>query len=54
MRILVKYITHKQIHENVVRIYESYEDARNIYLVMDYCDGGTLYQKILERHVLTM
>ncbi|KAM3143654.1 hypothetical protein pb186bvf_004150 [Paramecium bursaria] len=42
------------IHENVVRIYESYEDARNIYLVMDYCDGGTLYQKILERHVLTM
>ena len=36
-------------HPNVIKLYETYEDARNIYLVMEICDGGELFDKIIEK-----
>ena len=33
-------------HPNIVRYYETYEDDKNIYLVMEYIGGGELFDKI--------
>mmetsp|Transcript_37141 Transcript_37141/g.27047 ORF Transcript_37141/g.27047 Transcript_37141/m.27047 type:complete len:196 (+) Transcript_37141:229-816(+) len=33
-------------HPNVVKFYESYDDKRYIYLVMQFCDGGELAGKL--------
>jgi calcium-dependent protein kinase len=37
-------------HPNIVRLHETFEDAENIYLVMEYCMGDTLGDRILSRH----
>jgi calcium-dependent protein kinase len=34
-------------HPNIIKIYETYEDMNNFYIVMQYCSGGTLYNKII-------
>jgi len=31
-------------HPNIVRVIEAYERKRHIYLIMEYCRGGDLYQ----------
>ena len=31
---------------NIVKFYEFIETGNNIYLIMEYCNGGTLEQKI--------
>ena len=31
---------------NVVKYYESYEDEEYVYLVMEYCPGGELFELI--------
>ncbi|EDV24867.1 uncharacterized protein TRIADDRAFT_25231 [Trichoplax adhaerens] len=36
-------------HPNIVTYRESFEERGNLYIVMDYCDGGDLYQKINQR-----
>ncbi|ELU00045.1 hypothetical protein CAPTEDRAFT_106738 [Capitella teleta] len=33
-------------HPNVVAYKESFEEVGNLYIVMDYCDGGDLYGRI--------
>lgn len=40
-------------HPNIIHLYETYEDHRNIYLVMEICTGGDLFQKIGDMDVLT-
>ena len=36
-------------HPNIVAYLESFEERGNLYIVMDYCDGGDLYKKINEQ-----
>ena len=33
-------------HPNIVRYYETYLDEKYIYLVMEYINGGELFEKI--------
>ncbi|XP_067944153.1 serine/threonine-protein kinase Nek2-like isoform X2 [Watersipora subatra] len=33
-------------HRNVVRYHDSFEERRKLYIVMEYCDGGDLEEKI--------
>lgn len=33
-------------HPNIVAYLESFEERGNLFIVMDYCDGGDLYKKI--------
>lgn len=35
-------------HENLLRIYATYEDQRHIFLALEYCDNGDLSDKIRE------
>ena len=41
----VKILT-KLDHPNIVKYYETYEDHKYLYLVMEYCSGGELFDKI--------
>ena len=34
-------------HPNICRMFESYEDDRNIYIIMELCEGGELFDKII-------
>ncbi|KAF5401566.1 hypothetical protein PHET_05220 [Paragonimus heterotremus] len=36
----------KMNHPNIVRYFDSFEDSGYVYIVMEYCDQGDLYQKI--------
>ncbi|CDF38320.1 Serine/threonine protein kinase [Chondrus crispus] len=36
-------------HDNIVEMYEVYEDCENVYLVMELLAGGELFQRISER-----
>ena len=33
-------------HPNVIKLYEYYEDATNIYLILEFCDGGELFDRL--------
>jgi len=36
-------------HPNILRLFEVFEDKRNIYLVTEYCNGGELFDEIIKR-----
>ena len=36
-------------HPNITRVFELMEDDRNFYVVMEYCSGGNLLERILEK-----
>ena len=35
-------------HPNIIKLYEYYEDEKNIYLIMELCTGGELFDKIIK------
>ena len=34
-------------HPHIIKLFETFEDSRNIYLVMELCEGGELFDKIV-------
>ena len=36
-------------HPNIVKYHETYEDEKYIYLIMEYCDGGELFEAIMNK-----
>jgi len=36
-------------HQNILRLYETFEDDESIYMALEYCDGGDFGDKVLER-----
>jgi len=40
-------------HPNIIKLYEAFEDNRNIYLVMEVCEGGELFDRIIEKGSFT-
>jgi calcium-dependent protein kinase len=37
-------------HPNIVKYYETYDDKKYIYLCMELCSGGELFQKIIDEN----
>merc|ERR1719436_533374 len=35
-------------HENIIRYYDCYEDLHFLYVVMELCKGGEVFEKIIE------
>ena len=36
-------------HPNVIKLFEFFEDDRYVYLVMELCEGGELFDKIVAK-----
>lgn len=39
-------ILSKVDHPNIVKYYETYDDPKYMYIVMEYCNGGELLDKL--------
>ena len=35
-------------HPHIIKLFETFEDSNKIYLVMELCEGGELFDKILD------
>lgn len=46
-------ITQKMDHPNIVRLFAVYEDHCSLYLVMELCEGGELFDRLVEEKYLT-
>lgn len=42
-------ILKKLIHANIMQIFEFYEDKKNFYIITELCDGGELFDMIVEK-----
>lgn len=40
-------------HPNIIKLYECFEDPRNMYLVMELCTGGELFDAIIDAGTFT-
>ena len=36
-------------HPNIIKLYEYFEDEKNVYLITEMCTGGELFDKIVEK-----
>ena len=36
-------------HPNILKLYEYFEDNKNVYLITELCTGGELFDLIVER-----
>lgn len=45
----VEIMRHLPEHPNIVRLKEAYEDDENVHLVMELCEGGELFDRIVAR-----
>jgi len=46
-------ITRNMDHPNIIKLFETFEDHRSIYLVMELCEGGELFDRLVELGHLT-
>ena len=37
-------------HPNIIKFHETYSDYRYVHIVMELCEGGELFEKIIEQH----
>ena len=44
----IQILRHLSGHPNIVQFFGAYEDIRNVHIVMELCDGGELYESIIE------
>jgi len=42
-------IMKKLDHPNIIKLFETFEDAKNTYLVLELCTGGELFDRIIEQ-----
>jgi calcium-dependent protein kinase len=45
-------ILKKLIHPNIMQIFEFFEDKKNFYIITEFCEGGELFDKIVEKGTL--
>tara|TARA_B110000285_G_C15077790_1_gene591746 strand:- start:1102 stop:1494 length:393 start_codon:yes stop_codon:yes gene_type:complete len=36
-------------HPHIIKLYEYFEDTKNVYLICEICSGGELFDKIIEK-----
>ena len=36
-------------HPNILKLYEYFEDTKNVYLITEICNGGELFDMIVEK-----
>ncbi|CAD8048770.1 unnamed protein product [Paramecium sonneborni] len=41
-------------HPNILRLFETFEDAENLYMVLEICQGGDVFDKVLEKGCLSV